>query len=191
MSICRPGPPKMSLSGLVPGILTNRLALRTCAPRAKEGEEVGDVDIAIVVDVCDVAGIRTPCGEEGQQVGDVDGPFTVDVRQAGCRTRPPHREEDSLLNPVRQDAAQLRKEVNAARSETSNLRFSLRHKEYNPRQRHGVANSGPYRTRTCDLTGVMHPRTQLALVGNHLPISSLRLFLSFANHNKYCFSMAF
>ena len=32
------------LSGLVPGILTNRLELRTRSPRREESEEVDDVD---------------------------------------------------------------------------------------------------------------------------------------------------
>jgi len=32
----------MTLSGLVPGILTNRLGLRTRPPRCEKGEEVGD-----------------------------------------------------------------------------------------------------------------------------------------------------
>ena len=50
-------PHKMSLSGLVPGILTKWLALRTRAPCCEEGEEVGDVDIAITVEVRGVAGI--------------------------------------------------------------------------------------------------------------------------------------
>ena len=41
----------MTLSGLVPGILTKRLALGTRPPRREEGEEVGDDYIAVVVDV--------------------------------------------------------------------------------------------------------------------------------------------
>ena len=36
-----------SLSGLVPGILTNRLALRTRAPRREEFNQVIDVDETI------------------------------------------------------------------------------------------------------------------------------------------------
>ena len=35
------------LSGLVPGILTNRLAIRTRAPACKEGEEVGDGNLTV------------------------------------------------------------------------------------------------------------------------------------------------
>ncbi len=45
-------PPQLSLSGLVPGILTNRLALRTRAPCREEGEEGGDVDIVVVPHPC-------------------------------------------------------------------------------------------------------------------------------------------
>ena len=39
--------PRLSLSGLVPGRLANRLALRTRAPCCKEGEETGEVDLTI------------------------------------------------------------------------------------------------------------------------------------------------
>ena len=39
--------PQLTLSGLVPGILTNRLALRTRPPRCEKGEEVGDDAVEI------------------------------------------------------------------------------------------------------------------------------------------------
>ena len=45
------GLPAMSLSGLVPGILANRLSLRTRPPVGEEDEEVGDADGAVVVEV--------------------------------------------------------------------------------------------------------------------------------------------
>ena len=65
-------PPKKTLSGGVPGILTNGLALRTRPPRGEEGEEVGDVDVAVGVDVGDMPGVRSPCSEKIKEVGDID-----------------------------------------------------------------------------------------------------------------------
>jgi len=62
----------MSLSGLVPGILTKWLALWTRAPRREEGEEVDDVDGAVVVYVGGVAGVRSPGSKQGQEVRDID-----------------------------------------------------------------------------------------------------------------------
>ena len=41
--------PQMTLSGLVPGILTNGLALRTRTPRREEVRQVGDVDDPIEI----------------------------------------------------------------------------------------------------------------------------------------------
>ena len=43
--------PKMTLSGIVPDRLTNRLVLRTRAPRREEGEE--DVDDAVEISSSD------------------------------------------------------------------------------------------------------------------------------------------
>ena len=44
------------------------LSLRTRTPRAEEGEQVGDVDGAVIVYVGRVAGVRSPASEEGEQV---------------------------------------------------------------------------------------------------------------------------
>ena len=45
----RATPPKLTLSGLVPGRLTNRRALRTRTPRREEVRQVGDVDDPIEI----------------------------------------------------------------------------------------------------------------------------------------------
>ena len=75
--------PQMTLSGLVPGRLTNRLGLRARAPRREESEEVGDVDGAVVVDVRCVTGIRSPCGKQSEQVRHVHHAVAIGVGRAG------------------------------------------------------------------------------------------------------------
>ena len=69
----------MTLSGLVPGILTNRFSLRTHAPRREEVEEVGDVDVAVEVYRCGMAGVRAPGSQQGQEVRDIDWNAAPDV----------------------------------------------------------------------------------------------------------------
>ena len=73
------------LSGLVPGRLTNRLALRTRAPRREQGEEVGDVDLTVAVDVSDMPGIRSPGCQQREQVGHIYEPVSVRVGRTGER----------------------------------------------------------------------------------------------------------
>ena len=80
----------MTLSGLVPGILTNRLALRTRAPRREVGEKVSDVDVTVVVYVTGMAGVRSPTSEQGEQIGDVDDPIEIGSVEDFVSIKPPH-----------------------------------------------------------------------------------------------------
>ena len=77
--VALPRPPHMSLSGLVPGILANQLALRTRPPRREEIEEVDNVDGVIAIEVGQVSRVRPPNGEEGEQVDDADRGVAVRV----------------------------------------------------------------------------------------------------------------
>ena len=56
------GLPPLSLSGLVPGRLTNRLALLTIPPRREQLQQVGNVNCAVSSDVC-----GTLAGNEGNE----------------------------------------------------------------------------------------------------------------------------
>ena len=68
------------MPGLVPGRLTNRLALRTRSPRREEGEEVGDVDGAAFVDVLRArCATGSPLAEQGEKIRHVDIAILADV----------------------------------------------------------------------------------------------------------------
>ena len=62
---------------------SNTDRLRTRAPRTEEGEEVGDVDVAVGVDVRRAGrGARTPCSEQAQQVRHVYRTVIIDISKA-------------------------------------------------------------------------------------------------------------
>ena len=114
----------MSLSGLVSGILTNRLALWTRAPCTEEDEQISDVDGAVIVYVRGVVILLRRIGavakvrpvavanpfEEVDEVGETDALIAVEVttdevggarpRQAREREKGDHEEKARSLGQV-------------------------------------------------------------------------------------------
>ena len=56
--------------------------LQTRPPVGEEGEEVGDADVTVAVEVGGAAFARAPTCQEREEIGHADGPVTVKVPQA-------------------------------------------------------------------------------------------------------------